>query len=168
MGADAKRRSLVRRWDFALGGYWALLAAWFVAIAFYAGPNWLLFGKLRRITPADFADDARRELTPLILAAKAYQADHGEIPVGVGGYGDASRLLGDYLPSRGKNHVDWLASIEHGVLKYPYGRFNHAIEYDLHPATEGWRVRGPFTSGPIPLPLVTYDAAATRPTTRPR
>jgi hypothetical protein len=53
------------------------------------------------------------------------------------------------------------ASVNNGRFQW-LTQYNHFIQYDFNPATEGWTVSGAFTRGRIPLPPVTVSPA-TRP-----
>ena len=135
-----------RRWLLRLG-----LGVWFVAIAFYFGPNRILFDKWTWITPADFVPTVRDRCVPVVRAMKAYQRKHGHLPtsneeVGLKSSGGPGEYVGNVSP---RGYTCW-------------GRYNHQIEYDFTPGQEGWRLRGGFISGPIPYPPVTL-APATRP-----
>lgn len=153
-------------WKRARLAYGATLFIFFCAIAFYFGPNYMLFGKLTWITPDDFAETAQTKVAPIVRATKQYAADHGELP-------STDKLLSEqlvptYLPAPSSGNISLTILRENGTIEY-WTRWNHTIEYDLTPGHEGWSVRGVFASGPIALPLVSLDAKdrpATRPTTQ--
>jgi hypothetical protein len=112
----------------------------FLAIAFYFGPNVILFKKLTWITPADFVVTVEGRCVPVVSAMKAYRRDHGHLP----------ERLEDIVPG-------YLASTGGSLIVYKgqftcWTKYNHLIEYDFSPATEGWKVHGPYTHGRIPAP----------------
>lgn len=146
--------------------YLVVLATWFASIAFYFGPSWILFHKLRWITPADFADAARERVAPIVLAVKQYEADNGRLP-DESVHDLQSVLVPAYLiPPKGRDRLPGYFYLDEGDLHY-LAKFNHMIVYRFRPQQEGWSVAGAFTSGPIPLPPVAFDPAAPRPATRP-
>jgi hypothetical protein len=135
------------RWRRRRRAYYAALAGYFAAAAFYFGPNLIMFGKLTRLAPADFIPVVQERCVPVVRAMKQYQRDHGRLPT------RERDLVPDYLPE-----VEWsvlLARVD--GFEY-WGEFNHVITYDFTPDHEGWRVRGEFVHGPIPLPLVDLPA----------
>jgi hypothetical protein len=123
----------------------------FTAVAFYFGPNWIMFDQLTRLGAADFVAETRR-FVPVVRAVKAFQRDHGRLP-----YGEFKELVPQYLATD-----EIPGDVEKNGTVYFFARDNHAVTYDLTPGREGWRVSGPFASGPIPAPLVTL-----RPTSQP-
>lgn len=144
-----------RRWWCRHLLYCLGLGALFSAIAFYFGPNVILFRKLTRLEPADFIDEARQSGVPLVRAVKEFGRDHGHLP------NDVEELTPDYLDC----DIDLLrrhpSFDSYSVRFYSFERSGgHELEYDLRPASEGWEVYGPFARGPIPLPIVTIDAAS--------
>ena len=159
------RSSMIRRWRIARAAYIATLFMVFAVGAFYVGPNYLLFGKATWITPADYEDRARVDVMPIVRAIKEYAADHGELPSLNRRL--SAQLVPNYLPPPPSEWSDYPALLEpDGTLRYDGLGWHEVIVYDLKPASEGWHLHGPFTSGPLSLPLVTIDAAS-RPTTRP-
>jgi hypothetical protein len=148
----------IRRWRQRRIAYLACHVALFAAIAFYFGPNYYLFHKLTRITPADFAPAVERQCVPVVRAMKEFRRDNGRMP------DRAEELVPQYLPElTGYGR----ASVDNGKFQW-LTQYNHSIQYDFNPGTEGWTVSGAFTSGRIPLPPVTVSSPETRPaTTRP-
>src|SRR5689334_10619647 len=67
------------RWRACRLVYRAGLGGLFVAVAFYFGPNCIMFRKLTWITPADFRGEADA-FVPVVRAVKAYRRDHGQLP----------------------------------------------------------------------------------------
>lgn len=120
--------------------YKAGLALLFAAIAFYFGPNVILFGKLTWISPADFVPTVERECMPVVSAMKAYRRDHGRLPDRI------EDIVPDYLKS-----ADRSVFVNGGGFS-AYSMDQHLIEYDFSPGAEGWRVIGPYTHGRIPAP----------------
>jgi hypothetical protein len=145
-----------RRWRRVRVAYLAGLVAWFGAVALYFGPNYLLFHKLTRITPADFVPRVERECVPVVRAMKEFRRDNGRMPA------SAEELVPRYLPlANGQTG----GSIFNGKFEW-WAQYNHHVRYDFNGASEGWTVDGPFTSGRIPLPPVTISPAI-RPATNP-
>jgi hypothetical protein len=145
------------RWRLWRWCYYAGLGALFAGVGFYVGPNYIMFGKLTWLSPADFVPTVQRECLPVVQAMKAYQRDHGRLP------DRPEELVPDYLPA-----VDPMASVWNGKFEY-WTSFNHRIEYTFGPGDEGWRVEGVFVTGRIPLPPVTAgpsSRAATHPATQ--
>jgi hypothetical protein len=149
------------RWRRRRRAYYSALAAYFAAVAFYFGPNLVLFGKPTWLEPSDFAPVVRERCVPVVLAMKQYRCNHGRLPT------RNEDLVPEYLPE-----IHGLVMLDRpGAFEY-WADFNHVISYDFTPGHEGWRVRGEFASGPIPLPPVDLTPApgvstATTPTTGP-
>ncbi len=141
------------------------LAVLFTAIAFYVGPNVILFGKLTGLTPADFAVSVERVDVPIVRAMKQYERDHGRRP------DRAEALAPKYLPEDVAER--WRYAVTRGEFR-AVALHNHRVFYrfrarpdaggdstqpyeDLLYARypdEGWYVTGPFAEGRIPLPPV--------------
>jgi len=124
-------------------GLYALIGP--VAIYFFM--NIVMFGKLTRLTPADFVPEAQIQCLPMVRAIKQYQKDTGQWPDGL------QRLVPKYIAS-----VPWGQDIEGTQFTQwivERSKFNHVIIYEFTPAAEGWSVKGYFADGPIPLPKVT-------------
>ena len=136
--------------------YQGALIVLFSAIAFYVGPSYLLFHKFTWISPSDFVPKVERDCIPIVSAMKAYRRDHGYLP------NRWEDICPVYIEI--KNHGD-PATIYAGKF-HSWTMFNHTIEYDFSPDTEGWSVRGPFTHGRIPAPLAAMGPA-TLPATQP-
>jgi len=147
------------RWRRRRGAYYGALVVLFAVVAFYVGPNYILFGKPTWITPADFVPTVQQRCVPMVRAMKEFRRDHGRLPA----RGD--ELVPDYYPAR-KSAVQGVESaVDDGQFRY-WSMFNHTIRYDFNPASEGWLVSGPYTSGRIPAPPVAIGPA-TRPVSRP-
>ncbi len=144
-----------RRWRYRRILYCAGLGFWFIAIAFYFGPNVINFGKLTRLSPDDFVGIVQRDCVPTVRAMKEYQRDHGKLPT------QNEDLAPRYLPEAPKGFI----SMERGHFQC-LTMWNHFVIYDFTPGAEGWSVRGPFANGQIRAPLVTPESA-TYPATRP-
>ena len=130
--------------------------AWFGAVAFYLGPNFILFRKLTWITPADFVPVVTRYCVPAVRAAKEYRRDHG-------GWPDSKSDLTPYGLKEGGYWGD-LSSDEYSFLCW--GLYNHTITYNLAGPDEHWEVRGNLTCGRIPAPPVVISPGS-RPATQP-
>lgn len=142
-----------RRWRTWRFVYYGGLGCFFAAIAFYFGPNVIMFRKLTWITPADFAKHVDQESIETVRAIKAYRNDHGTVPERI------RDLEPAYLAK-----APWGADMYDGELSV-HTEFGHRLIYRFGPADEGWWVAGPFVRGRIPLPPV--DAApSTRRATR--
>jgi hypothetical protein len=139
-------------WRVRRGAYYAALWALGIAIAFYFGPNVILFGKLTRLAPADFIEHVQKYCLPAAVAVKEFQRDHGRLPA------DLRETVPQYLPE-----VNGLVMMDRDEL-WCLAQFNQVITYSFIPGSEGWSVRGPFTRGRIPLPIV--EIPATRPSTQ--
>ena len=145
--------AIERAWRRRRVAWYVALGALFAAIAFYFGPNVIMFGKLAWLSPADFVPAARR-CEPVVRAMKAYERDHGRRP------DRAEDLVPAYLPEGG----DARARVEKGEFS-GWTMFNHSIEYRFDAGgDEGWYVRGAYTNGRIPYPPVTIGPATTRAT----
>ena len=127
--------------------------AWFVTLAFWFGPNVILFGKLTRMTPNDFVPIVQKYCVPAVRAIKIYQRTNGRLPASL------EELGPPYSQDNGPG-LHMIDSI-HPYTYWDFGMYNHEISYDFHPGHEGWTVRGAFANGPIPAPAVTIDANAT-------
>jgi hypothetical protein len=138
------------RWRRRRIAYYCGLGVLFAAIAFYAGPNLILFGKLTWLAPADFVPTARERCLPIVRAMKEYQRDRGVLPQSV------EQLVPGYLPVAAPG-----AMLRDGEFNYWTATFNHEIVYKFAPAEEGWYVRGEFVSGRIPLAPVVVAAPTT-------
>jgi len=142
---DEARRWRYRRYLLRLG-----LVALGMPIAFYFGPNWILFGKLTRLSVEDFVPIVQQEGVPIVRAMKEYERDTGRLPATL------EDLQPRYLPAGFGNH----RCISNGY--FHLGTRDHEVEYEFKPGVEGWWVIGPFVSGAIPVPPVTIGPA-TRP-----
>jgi hypothetical protein len=144
-----------RRWLYRRLAYYAALLGLFALIAFYVGPNIILFRKLTWLSPADFVSTAEERCVPIVGAIKEYERDHGRLPNGVEG------VVPAYLPE----YVHGAALHSDGELEYR-GPHGHTIVYSFAPEDEGWRVHGRFANGPLPMAPVILGSS-TRPTTVP-
>jgi hypothetical protein len=142
-----------RRWRCRRVSYYVALCLLFAAIAFYFGPNVIMFGKLVWITADDFAKWVDEDDVRSVRAIKEYQRDHGKLPERM------EDLVPAYLPKRTFGDL-W------GGEFHEYTRYGHLFIYRFTPGDEGWRVAGPFVHDRLPLPPVRI-AASTRPMTRP-
>ena len=143
-----------RQWKQRRIAYYVVLAVLFCAVAFYLGPNRMLFGKWTWITPADFVKRAQRDGVPLVRAMKLYERDTGHLP------NEIEQLIPNYLPEKIPGVVNLGTDAEFSILTM----YNHRITYDFNPKREGFYVNGVYTRGRIPLPPVQIDSA---PTTHP-
>ena len=131
------------RWRWYRVWYRLGLAGLFVAVAFYFGPNEIMFNKLTRLGPADFVPIVQRDCMATVRAMKQYQQDTGSLPKSI------DDLRPNYLPA-GTNYGEVL----NGQYHYIDWRWNEEITYDFTPGSEGWYVTGHFVSGRVPLPAV--------------
>ena len=138
--------------------YYGVLALIFATVAFYFGPNLILFGKLTRPSPADFIAVTRRPGNiASVKAIMQFEADHGRWP------SDERDLVPRYLPD--------INMLEGRVLPGEYVSFvrpfGHEITYRFTLGSEGWWVRGPTANGRIPVPPVMIGPHR-QPVTRPQ
>jgi hypothetical protein len=121
-----------------------LLAA-FAPLTFYFIPNWFLFHRLTRPTPADFVQSAQRAI-PIVIAVKDYQYIHGQLP----------QTEMDFDPKHSlAPHMAW--EYWQGKLWVDLA-YHQRVIYDFTPGAEHWEVRGVFTNGTIPLPPVRFNS----------
>jgi hypothetical protein len=131
------------------------LACWFSALAFWFGPNVILFHKLTRPSPDDFVPVVEKYCVPAVRAIKLYQRDHGQMPPSIDALGPPFSSHRSDGP--GYHMID-------AVRPYTYtafGSFHHTIYYDFTPGHEGWTIHGAFANGPIPVPPVTLEPVPT-------
>ena len=154
--------AIERSWRRRRVAYYGVLVLLFAPIAFYFGPNVIMFGKLTWLAPADFVVAVERRCVPVVRAMKEFERDHGRRPNRV------EELEPAYLPE----DRNVRARVQNGEFEC-WTMFNHVIEYRFTPGDEGWYVRGVYTNGRIPYPPVTVGpatrlaattAAATSPT----
>jgi len=93
----------------------------------------------------------------VVRAMKEFQRDNGRLP------NDMDELVPAYLPDQSHKAVG-LHGVNQGEFRH-YGRDHHTIWYDFTPGSEGWKIRGPYVNGQIPLPPVKVGPS-TRPTTQ--
>jgi hypothetical protein len=134
--------------------YYGSLGLLFGAIAFYFGPNMIMFGKLTWITPTDFVGSVDEDLIDVVRAVKRYERDHGSLPERV------EDCVPKYLPRRDAYPTIWKREL------LEYTKLGHTICYGFAAYDEGWWVRGPFVVGRIPLPPVSIPPLA-QPTSQP-
>jgi hypothetical protein len=149
------RDAELRHWWGRRVLYYIAVFILFLIIAFYVGPNEIMFGKVMYPyhSLADYVPEVQKECVPIVRAMKEFERDHGQLPMLV------SDLVPQYLSS-----VDFNAPTMGNMFYYVKG--DHLICYDFTPATEGWTVsQGPLV-GAIPAPLVGIGPS-TRPTTLP-
>jgi len=137
------------RWRWYRVWYRVGLAGLFASIAFYFGPNEIMFDKLTRLTPADLVPIIQRDCVPEVRAMKQYQRDTGNLPDSI------DDLTPKYLPA-GPNR----GGIANGQYKYIDWQWYETINYDFTPGSEGWYASGHFVSGRIPLPPVKLGPVA--------
>ena len=131
-----------RRWLYHAG-----LVGLFVAVAFYFGPNRILFGRWTWITPADFVPIVRDRCEPVVRLMKEYRLKHGRLPT-------SNQEIGR-KDSWGPG--EYAGSVSPRGYEY-WGRYNHFITYDFTLGHERWLLRGRFARGPIPYPAVQLSA----------
>src|SRR6185369_18057143 len=96
------------------------LVAWFGAMAFWFGPNFILFHKLSRLSPADFAPVVEKYCVPAVRAIKVYQQKNGRMPKDV-----------DELGPPFSNHSGPGMHIIDAFRPYDYWTiYNHTVSYD--------------------------------------
>jgi hypothetical protein len=137
-----------RRWRYRRILFRIALFVALAPVTFYFGPNMFMFGKLTRLSPADFTQHVQRFGVPTVRAIKEYQRDTGHFP----------NQIHDLQPKYLGSVPPWGADIENGQFIL-WGNLEHMITYDFTPGAEGWKVNGPFANGPIPLPPVTIGPA---------
>ena len=131
--------------------YYLSLGLLFAVIAFYLGPNRILFGKWTWIQPADFVTVVDRSCVPTVRAMKLYAAKHGRLP-------QTNSDLGPTFADERK-----VGYVREGRFEYPdFTRGLNLIRYEFQPKRERWMVDGYFLQGEIPCPEV-----PTPPTTGP-
>jgi hypothetical protein len=153
----------LKRWRRRRAAYYGVLAVVFAAVAFFVGPNLLLFGKPTGLTPADFVPTVEERCVPIVRAMKEFQRDHGRLP------DRGAELMPHYHPQEDPSVQYVSASVHRGRFDR-WAAYNHNITYDFNPVTEGWYVSGAFAHGRIPLPPVKIDprpGAASGPSTEP-
>ena len=140
------------RWRLIRFCYYLGLFALVSPVTFYFGPNLINFGQLTRLSPANFVPFVQQHCVPTVRAIKQYQQDQGRLPAKL------DDLVPEYLPTQPSG----IEEIENGTYRR-WGDWNHTITYDFTPGAEGWRVRGHFANGPIPLPAVTAGPSSPPP-----
>jgi hypothetical protein len=149
--------TFLKRWRRRRAAYNGGLLTFFAVVAFYVGPNLILFGKPTWITPAYFVPTVERRCVPIVRAMKEFRRDHGRLPA------RGEELIPDYHPPDDPS-VQYVAiSVRDGKFEF-WSEFHHVITYDFDPASEGWSVSGVYTRGRIPAPPVAIGPS-TRPTT---
>jgi hypothetical protein len=145
VNASEERLWIYRRILFRVGLY-VLISPF----ALYFGPNLMMFGKLTRLSAADFVPYVERECVPTVRAIKEYQQDNCHLPDNV------SDLVPKYLPVT----PSATQSIENGQFRdWDNQQLNHEIHYNFIHGSEEWEVTGYFVNGPIPVPPVTIGPA---------
>src|SRR5947209_4349819 len=81
------------QWRQRRRAFFAVRCVLFAAIAFWFGPNLIMFGKLTWLSPADFVPAVQRDCVPVVRAMKAYERDHGHRPE------ELEELVPSYLPA---------------------------------------------------------------------
>jgi hypothetical protein len=147
---------LSSRWFYQQLAYYLALTALFLAIVFPLS-NYLLFNKVSRPTAVDFVSEVENYCVPVVRAMEEFQRDNGRLPNGM------DELVPKYLPDQ--SHQPVQPVVDQGEFRH-YGRDHHTIWYDFTPGSEGWKIRGPYVNGQIPLPPVKVGPS-TRPTTQP-
>lgn len=146
------------KWTAWRVAYYFALLGWFCLIAFWAGPNVWLFGRVRGMRESDFHTAVNRGYVPAVRAVMEYQRDFGTLPPRP--WDAKTAYFGR------ESQVGWGGgSIVNGVLS-DYSSYGQFIEYDFNRSDAPWSSRGRFYSGPINLPPVTLDTPF-NPTTRP-
>lgn len=135
-----------RMWRLRRVAYYAALTGALASIAFYFGPNWFIFGKLTRLSPADFVSFVDHDGVPVVRAVKLYHRDTGQYPA------DVQELPASYL----KGRSNFSPVMYPGEIVF-FGPWHEEIVYDLTPGKEGWSVRGPFANGAIPATPTTIN-----------
>ena len=144
----------LKRWQLYRMAYQGLMVLLFCSIAFYFGPNVILFGKLTWLSPTDFVPTVEQQCMPIVSAMKANRRDHGRLP------NRMSEIVPDYVVPKYRQEP-----ISNGNFQY-WSKFNHRIEYDFTPGNEGWYVNGAFVKGPIPV-MKAPVGPSTSPSTQP-
>ena len=139
-------------------GRWVL----FILIAFYPGPNLIIFHKLTGPTPSDDIGYADTYCLPTVRAVKQYQRDTGSLPKSL------DELVPRYLSELPKPpDAPWGLSLNGNMfecMRMPPSR--PTITYNFDPRAEGWAVHGHFVNGPIPMPNVTTGSGVPSSTTK--
>lgn len=137
-----------KRWRRARALYRLGLVTLFSLVAFYCGPNVILFHKLTRLAPSDFADSVRTKGNPILSAMERYRADQGQHPQ------DLAELTPRYLPTKVEagTHFDGYT-----LTIWDWERQHHWIELDLTRPQDGWNVHGGFAHGRIPVAPVPFQ-----------
>lgn len=143
------RQWLLRRWLYYLAH-----PLFVFLIAYTIGPNLVLFHRPWSPSPAHYAT-LTGPYVSMVAAIKAYQRDHGSLPV-----------YTEYLPE-GYRPADYHGNVGtiYGfpTVTFQVGEYS-VLAYDFTPVTEGWIIYAPRYQGPIPVPIV---PAAPSPATRP-
>jgi hypothetical protein len=146
------------KWTAKRVAYYFALLGWFCLIAFWAGPNVWLFGRVTGMRESDLHENVKQRFVPAIRAVLEYQRDFGALPDN--SWNAKVVYFGKYT------QVGWGGEhIRNGVLS-DYGRYNQCISYDFSHPEAPWTTWGAFYNGPINLPPVTLDTPF-EPTTRP-
>jgi hypothetical protein len=147
------------RWRWRRISYRCGLGVIFAIIAFYAGPRFIVFVRLRPYSQTALMQIAQTECAPVVRALKLYQRDNGRFPEDI--YDLFPRYLSK-IPDEGG-----YSSSPSAIFTYVCPT-HQVIQYDLDPRSEGWKVfsLGGADEGLLPLPIVTMgplDQPMTRP-----
>ena len=132
-----------------------LFLIYFGVIAFWIGPNLILFHKLTWITTADLVPLVHNLNTTPIKMAKIYLQTHEQLDEQF----DASLKAALIKKDRGQ-------FFDTNPLRINFYLDSHYVYYDLTPGHEGWKVRGQWITGDIPVPNVTLDSPTTSPASK--
>ncbi len=117
-----------RRWIYRLA-----LAVIFVAIAFYFGPNRILWGRWTPLSTADFVAPVQQRCAPVVKAMLSFQRDHGRRAMGV------ADIVPAYIASvpNGTDIADGEITFRGMLVGNAFDRY-HAVTYSFNRLTEGW------------------------------
>src|SRR3954466_1710838 len=109
------------RWLYRQFAWYLVLALIFFAIPFYFANNYFFFGKLSRLTAADFVDEVRERCVPVVRAMKEFERDHGRLP------NEMKELIPDCLPDQSHKMVQLYGAFQ-GQFQH-YANLHHTIRY---------------------------------------
>ncbi len=149
-------------WTAKRVAYYVALLGWFSLIAFWAGPNVWLFGRVTGMRESDLHEQVNRLYVPLVRAMLEYQKDFGALPPNTRTatkpyFGENVLLTG------GSGYV------QNGVLIARDYKWHHTIRYNFNDTRSPWSAQGGYYNGPIWRPPVNFEtpfAPTTRPTRR--
>ena len=140
-------------WRWARRFYIAGLFLLGMSIAFYFGPNLVMFGKLTRLSVNDFVPIATTRFVPVIREIKEYEQEHGGVPLDV----QSAHLVFVH----NKNVTCWFdVPYQEVIFTAPY---RSEVVYYLDQSDEHFEVRSDFMKGRLPIPTVIVPASTTRP-----